>query len=50
MALFGHHNINGAPKASTYFSPYLGPVYSDDLVFKAVVRADTVMPAWILII
>ena len=35
MALFGHHKINGAPKASTYFSPYLGPAYSDDLVFKA---------------
>ena len=35
LALFGHHKINGEPKARRYFSPYLGPVYSDELVFKA---------------
>ena len=28
MSLYAHHQINGAPKDSNYFVPYLGPDYS----------------------
>ena len=30
MALYAHHQINGAPKDNNYFVPYLGPEYSDE--------------------
>ncbi len=35
MVLYAHHQINRAPKANTFFSPYLGPEYSDEIVANA---------------
>ena len=35
MVLYAHHQINGAQKVNTYFSPYLGPEYNGISVSSA---------------
>ena len=38
MVLYAHHQINGAPKVNTYFSPYLGPEYNGISVSSALYK------------